>query len=279
MIVAKSDRVQISYDLAFKTPFHFGTGIRTGLIDRTIVRDGAGYLYVPGSTFKGVLRERCEQLARLYEELDEDMLNLIASPHEEGVALRGLGQKITMITRIFGSHNHSGRLYFEDSHQTLDAKREYDENIHEVDEAITEEGKLEDGKGKYLGIQTELYTQVRLDRPTRTAVRGALYTNEFGIRDLTFQGNITGWLKCTPVDMSIRNPPTYSLLLLLAGLHMVDRLGGNKSTGKGHCICNVTQVAINGEQIAREEWFSWLDHLDALSLYSTNTVYEEDEEA
>jgi len=272
-----NDRVQISYDLAFKTPFHFGTGIRTGLIDRTIVRDGGGYLYVPGSTFKGVLRERCEQLARLYEELDEDMLNLIASPHEEDVALRGLGQKITMITRIFGSHNHPGRLYFEDAHQTNDAKREYDEDTHEADETKREYDNLEDGKGKYLSIQTELYTQVRLDRPTRTAVKGALYTSEFGIRDLTFQGSITGWLECTPIDLPIQKLPTYSLLLLLAGLHMVDRLGGNKSTGKGHCTCNVTQVAINGEQVAREEWSSWLDHLYALSLYSTNTVYEEDE--
>src|SRR6266566_6481744 len=144
------DRVKIDYELTFKTPFHFGTGIRAGLIDRTIVRDGDGYLYVPGSTFKGVLRERCEQLARLFEELDEDMRDLIASPHEEDVALRGLGQKITMITRIFGSHNHPGRLYFEDAHQTNDAKREYDEDTHEADEAKSENGNLEDGKGKYL---------------------------------------------------------------------------------------------------------------------------------
>ncbi len=32
----KLDRIQISYDLKFDTPFHCGTGIREGLIDRTI---------------------------------------------------------------------------------------------------------------------------------------------------------------------------------------------------------------------------------------------------
>src|SRR5437588_6909712 len=44
-VVTKPDRIQIEYDLKFKTPFHCGTGIRVGLIDRTIIRDNGGYLY------------------------------------------------------------------------------------------------------------------------------------------------------------------------------------------------------------------------------------------
>ena len=59
----QTDRLWIDYDLTFATPFHFGTGIREGLIDRTVIRDDGGYLYVPGSTLKGVLRERCEHIA------------------------------------------------------------------------------------------------------------------------------------------------------------------------------------------------------------------------
>ena len=66
-----NDRLKIEYDLTFTTPFHCGTGIREGVIDRTVVRDDEGYLYVPGSTIKGVLRERCEQLARLYDQQEE----------------------------------------------------------------------------------------------------------------------------------------------------------------------------------------------------------------
>src|SRR5581483_4906004 len=52
----KLDRISITYDMTFETPFHCGTGLRAGLIDRTIVRDHDGYLYVPGSTIKGVVR-------------------------------------------------------------------------------------------------------------------------------------------------------------------------------------------------------------------------------
>src|SRR5947209_14530955 len=103
------DRVKIDYELTFKTPFHFGTGIRAGLIDRTVVRDGDGYLYVPGSTIKGVLRERCEQLARIYM----GKTQRLSSPHDEKAALDELGtQPPTLVTRIFGSHITSSTLYF-----------------------------------------------------------------------------------------------------------------------------------------------------------------------
>ena len=41
------DRISIEYDLTFTTAFHCGTGIRQALIDRTVMRNGGGYLYVP----------------------------------------------------------------------------------------------------------------------------------------------------------------------------------------------------------------------------------------
>lgn len=105
--MTRTDRIQLTYQLTFTTPFHFGTGLRVGLIDRTIIRDHNGYLYVPGSTIKGVLRERCEQLAHLYEELDPAMDEAIASPHDTKKALWTLSRvnQPTMITCIFGSHS------------------------------------------------------------------------------------------------------------------------------------------------------------------------------
>ncbi len=261
-MATRPDRIHIAYDLNFTTPFHCGTGIRVGLIDRTIVRDSRGYLYIPGSTFKGVLRERCEQLARLYEELDEDMRELIASPHDGAVALRGLGQTITMITRIFGSHNHPGHLFFDDARQMEEVQYQNESDAADIESS-------------YLDLQTQLYTQVRIDRPTRTAVRGALYTSEFGIRSLTFKGSISGWLTCKPISSVEQDDgPTYSLLLLLAGLHMIDRLGGNKSTGKGRCTCKITQLKAGEKEYTTEQWQSWLDHLDVLSYYSTSQEEE-----
>lgn len=259
----KPDRIQLDYELKFTAPFHCGTGLRVGLIDRTIVRDHDGYLYVPGSTIKGCLREQCEWLARLYEELDENMRERIASPHDPQRALWAMGQPVTMVTRIFGSPHHPGHLFFEDARQTDVDKWQYD----------SEERK---GKGKYKSLQTSQYTQVRIDRLTRMAVPGALYTSEFGIKDFTFTGRITGWLSCMPIE-TVEGKPTYSLLLLIAGLLMLDRLGGNKSTGKGKCSIEIKQLKIQDKECQKETWQAWLDHLEDLSYYSTDAAGQEEE--
>ncbi len=238
----RTERLQLRYKLMFTTPFHCGTGLRVGLIDRTIVRDHDGYLYVPGSTLKGVLREHCERLARLYEDLDPEMLDALASPHDEKRALVAPGHAPTMITRLFGSHSTPGRLFFDDARQTTEAKRAYDERG----------GNKDTSKGKYKAAQVDLATQARISRLSRTAAPGALYTSEFGVKDLVFEGQISGWLEC----LSIEEPgagPTYSLLLLLAGLHLLDRVGSNKSTGKGQCRCEITKLEYGGKSYAKEE--------------------------
>jgi CRISPR/Cas system CMR subunit Cmr4 (Cas7 group RAMP superfamily) len=260
--MTRIDRIQLTYQLTFTMPFHCGTGLRIGLIDRTIVRDHDGYLYVPGSTIKGVLREYCEQLAHLYEEFDEKMDDAIASPHDEKRALWALGRynRPTMITRIFGSHSSPSRLFFDDARQTDIDKGFYDSRGHE----------------KYRSLQTDLATQVRIDRPSRTSVRGALYTSEFGIKDLTFTGSIKGWLECTPIGSS-PDSPTYSLLLLLAGLHLIERIGGNKSTGKGQCRCEITTFTCGDETYEKARWVAWLDSLEELSYYSSYGVSQEEE--
>lgn len=267
--MTKTDRVQIEFELKFTTLFHCGTGIREGLVDRTVVRDSEGYLYIPGSTFKGVLRERCEQLARLYE-LVGQAAQLVHSPHDKEAALQGLGNnKPTMVTRIFGSQNVPGQLFFDDARQS-------DKDIQQYDSQEKDENGENSGLGKYKSLQVDLYTQVRLDRPTRTAVPGALFTSEFGTNDVEFKGMIQGWIECTAIDFKLpadktqhsNQTPTYSLLLLLAGLRVVDRLGGNKSSGKGQCQCEITTVKLNGEVCAKNTWFSWLEQLDTLANYN-----------
>ncbi len=171
---------------------------------------------------------------------------------------------VTPVTRIFGSPLSPGKLHFYDAEQTspefLYASRDRDE---------------EQGAKKYIGLQTSLFTQVRIDRLTGTAAYDALYTSEFGIRDLVFQGKIDGWLECTSVKMeslpdaendktTSTGTPTYSLLLLLAGLQLIERIGANKSAGKGQCVCEITQVSLNKQICTREQWQSWLKHLDVL---------------
>jgi len=250
----RTDSIVIDYTLTFATLFHCGTGIREGLVDRTVVRNNQGHLYIPGSTFKGVLRERCEQLARAY--VQGEQKQRIASPHDAQIALLNLGRKPTMITRIFGSQNVPGSLFFDD------AMQRGEDVLLEI--------------GQYQKLQVGVYTQVRIDRLTHTAVAGALYTSEFGTKDTEFKGTIQGWLSCIPVDRPSGTleliprtelAPTYSSLLLLAGLQVVERLGGNKSTGKGQCECRITRVAIQGENCPESVWKSWLGQLDVLTQY------------
>ncbi len=237
--MTRIDLIELSYELSFATPFHCGTGLRAGLIDRTVVRDREGYLYTPGSTIKGVLREHCERLARFYEELDGDMRALIASPHDGKAALLGLGSRITMIARIFGSNSHPGRLFFEDARQSEEDREQYSHDEQQAE--------------LYKEAQINLYTQVRLNRLTRTAEDGALYSSEFGVKGFTLKGTINGWLECTP----------------MAGLQMMKRIGANKSTGKGECQCTITKLAVNEHPYTTEQWQGWLESLDALADYSS----------
>ena len=256
--------LQINYHLSFSAPFHFGTGVSAGLLDRTVIRDSNDYLYVPASTFKGVVRERCEQLYRFYVPNAD---KTIASPHDRYAALADFGRLPTLITRIFGSQLYPGTLHFDNAVQSDNDLNNYN----------ARDDKTGGGIRKYTGIQTSVSTQVRIDRPTRTAVEKALYTSEFGVRELTFQGAIKGQLDCTPIDSLLSmeqsevthtGKPVYSLLLLLAGLLLVERLGGNKSTGKGQCLCTITHVSLDKQSVSAEQWQSWLQHLDVLSAYT-----------
>lgn len=263
--MAKTDHIQLKYKLTFTTPFHCGAGLSSGIIDRTVVRDVDGYLYIPGSTFKGVMRANCEQLARLYTfEDDSEMRQRIVSPHDDKQALVAMHGPVTMITRIFGSRNRPGLLSFDDA-RLLGREKQGDDDKKWMDDK--EGDKVE---------QTGLHMQVRLDRRTRTPVSDVFYTSEFGLRNLIFYGSISGWLNCTAIE-DIEDGPSYSLLLLLAGSYMLDRLGGNKSTGKGQCACEITSLSINAVELPNATWQSWLEHLDMLMFYSENAGSAEEE--
>ncbi|GCE50152.1 CRISPR/Cas system CSM-associated protein Csm3 (group 7 of RAMP superfamily) [Thermosporothrix hazakensis] len=243
----------IEYTLRFTAPFHLGTGISGSLIDRTISRNGKGDLYVPASTLKGALRECCEKLSRLY--LPDIPL---ASPHNAYAALEQFGSPPTPVGRIFGTPLYPGTLHFANA---ILADTDDMQAISEVDEIKKQVRR---------GMQRSILTQVRINRITRTAVNEALYTSEFGNRSLTFEGKIKGLLNCTPVEQ-LAQPgqptPTYSLLLLLAGLRLLDQLGANKSVGKGQCCCEINRVILEKCSYYREAWEAWLENLDVLQTY------------
>jgi CRISPR/Cas system CSM-associated protein Csm3 (group 7 of RAMP superfamily) len=226
--------------LTFEAPFHFGTGLRNGLIHRTVSRDAEGYLYVPGSSIKGALRERCEHLARLF--------NLqVHDPHDERSALIEFNPDPGIVDRIFGSRFRPGRLYFDDAHLVQEDKKYFD--------GIQEEKR-------YLDHQVQQRTQVSISRLTGAAQPGLLYTGEFGLRYLRFEGRIYGLLQ--GFEFPGTQHGTYSLLLLLAGLCSLERLGGSRSSGAGRLTCELTSLWVNGKE---QDPRAWLEELEALEWY------------
>ncbi len=222
-------KVKINYTLTFDSAFHFGTGMPNGLIDRAIARNRNGYLYVPGSTIKGVTRHRSEQIAALYGlEVNE--------PHsKESQRKEANTRNPDIITRIFGSRFLPSTIFFDDASMLEDDRAAYFDG-----------NKLKDGR--YKARQIEERTQVSLSRRTRTAKQGQLYSSEYGIKSLRFGGSVYGYLD----GLALEDQPdyNYSLLLLLAGLKSVDRLGSNKSAGAGQVTLSIdAPILVNNKPV------------------------------
>ena len=232
--------IQITYRLSFTSAFHLGTGLHVGLVHRAVARDTEGFLYVPGSTVKGALRDRCEQLARLFD-------LQTTSPHTAAWAEANPNVDIT--ARVFGTRFHPGRIYFDDLQMV-----EEDRELFEAGADVEELG------AQFRTWQTEKRTQVSLSRLTRTARPGLLYNSEYGIPGLRFEGQIIGSL--TGFALAEGGSGTYSLLLLLAGLKSLDRIGGSKSAGAGRIACTITHLLVDGQTVDPDDLLNRVEDIE-----------------
>jgi CRISPR/Cas system CSM-associated protein Csm3 (group 7 of RAMP superfamily) len=262
-----TEQIKLDYRLIFDAPFHFGTGLRRGLIHRTVAKDHGEYLIVPGTTIKGVVRERCEQLGDIFD------LHVVEPHDTQDTETRIHEARLDdpdIVTRIFGSRFLAGPLFFDDAHladfstdrdeaASPSSKMAIDRSYFDGVTFDEEEKKKVPEPGKYKLRQVETRTQVSLSRLTRTAKAGHLYTSEYGIRQLCFDGRIYGYLKGLNEGL---DHGTYALLLLLAGLLSVDRIGGMKSTGAGEVGIQVTQLQINGQSMPVKTILAQLEYLE-----------------
>lgn len=235
-------RTGIEYSVTFDSAFHMGTGLRRALVHRTVARDRNDLLYVPGSTIKGVLRERCEQIAAIF--------NLkVLEPHVAAAIAQSTAIR-TIIDDAFGSRSCPGTLYFDDLALSTEHNNFFKTNVQESD-----------GPSHLAMEQTELRTRVAMSRRTGTAKRGQLFTSENGYRGLRFSGSIAGFLR-EPFISTTGLP--HSLVLLICGLAGLDLLGSGKSAGTGQCIVKIDTVHVNNNAISKE---SVLESLAELEYY------------
>lgn len=203
--------VDLPLTVSLEGALHIGTGYDRGLVQRTVVRDAHGDLYVPGSSLKGKARNACEDLARRCSLIVCGLPRVAASLDENH------RPEQCLVCRVFGSPGGnvaSGRaLYWADAHLTEDTRKALGSQEHRT------------------VWQTTVRSQVRLDRARGIAAEGLLYTSEFSVPALEFAGRVSGWLLATPS----LGEGYYELNLLLAGLRLVAMLGGARSRGAGAC--------------------------------------------
>jgi len=220
---------------------HIGAGHSRGLIDRTVVRDGRGRIYIPGSSLKGKVREACERLAAAQG------LRVCQPPYPQGMC--GKNQVPCIVCRIFG---------------TPGGRRDESLGLHWDNAYLT---KVWTGAAKNLPL-TYPRSQVGMSRRRGVARERLLFTNEFAAENLTFQTCINGHLPLTAV---LDEPGRYyELILLLAGLRMVDALGGATSRGAGRCqIEPPPEITVKADdwEPGKIETTWILDRLELLELY------------
>lgn len=236
----RTDRILLEYSLTFESAFHCGSGLPRLLLNRAVRRDAGGELFVPGATLKGVLRERCEQLAKLFGLTPR-------LPNDEQAALAEYDTP-DMLSRIFGSRRHPGELYFDDLKLSSSSQQ-----------LIRDQSGKPDNR-----LQVHERTQVSLSRRTGAAKPNFLFSSEFGVGDLVFEGEISGFVSDLPIDSS--PDLTYAMVLLVAGLLSLDRLGGNKSAGAGRCQIEIASLKLNGHQHEPTKMIECLDQLTCAEL-------------
>lgn len=218
------EQIDLHYQLRFHSAFHFGTGLRSGLVHRGIARNSDGFLYVPGSSVKGMLRNQATHLAHLLEIKARE-------PHHNS-DVSEFSPKADITTMIFGSRVRPGTLFFDDAQVCPEDQEFFQPKRHDH---------------QFMLSQTETRIQVSLSRLTSTARRGLLFSSEYGVPDIRFNGRIYGYLPGVPLD--IDDTKTYSLILLLSALCSLDRLGRNNSAGAGCTTCVITRLRVNGTTI------------------------------
>jgi CRISPR/Cas system CSM-associated protein Csm3 (group 7 of RAMP superfamily) len=202
-------------------PLALNTGFRRGLIHRTVERDADGLAYIPASSLKGRVRRACEQIAR------PAGLRVCHAPRPNGMC--SAHEQPCLVCRVFGTPGRGSELRWSDARLSPEYRAVFGGDVtnHEA--------------------QFYTRTQVQLSRALGIAAADHLFTAEFTIENLCFESAITGRLDVTPIAGD-DTTGGYELLLLLAGLRLVNTLGSGSSRGSGHCVIRLPERITLGER-------------------------------
>ncbi len=226
--------IEFQLKICLEAPWHVGTGLSRGLVDRTTQRNACGDVYIPASTVKGRLRNACEHLARIYGS-EANRLGPCEPPRPDRMCR---GSDACIVCSVFGSAYLGERLYVEDALMSADSRGLYDP-----------------------GIQAQPRTRVKLDRRLGAAEHGHLFTSEYAERSLVFYAGMSGLMDLTPISDNANS--AYELVLLAAGAGLVKELGGDKSSGFGRCEVSIVDgIRVSGREVRVHELVEMIDELE-----------------
>lgn len=194
---------QYTYTLEFRAPLSIFTGLGiAGLVDRTVVRRGAGLPYVPGSTVKGRLRFFAERMLRSHAP-DGLWCHGLGEPHCKDV------QSACTVCRLFGNPAIPGLL-----------------RVGEATPLARWAGLFRDltiaNPNPVLRSDVEIRPGIALSRVRRTALPDHLFFDE-AVPAVSFSGRLL--LNPLAKETEVR---------FLVGVgRVVDALGARKSAGRG----------------------------------------------
>ena len=251
--------------LEVKTSLHIGAGKTTDSLgsDMPVIRDFQNNPFIPGSSFKGVIRSFCESMLRSFSPGDKTFCCDISSknwcvtntdktkfwnnknsnePNDHEAWYKYLDEKLCPICKIFGSPWQQGKVHFPDMSVKLDS---WNSSMFTIRDCTA------------------------IDRESGIAKDKSKYDFEIIPSGVQFQ-----------FSMSASNLEDWELGLLLFALESFDNdfvtLGGLKSKGAGHIKINILKInPLNPYCLSTQEK-TIIDTTEAIKNFKEKTKIELD---
>ena len=219
-------KIHICLTIRCASKWHAGSGEGSLVIDRLVRKNARNNPYIPGSTLKGVVRENCEKLSRTLNFPDP------SDPHNTDLTVRDnfhpLNKLDLPVDRLFGNKYEGGCLFFRDARPKEELPYHF----------LKEQSRI--CRFRMLGTARDQH----------------LFSSEYAV-PVDLRTEIDGYHD--DLDCFDESSPPYAYCLLIAGIMMLERIGGDKSTGSGKVEVLLDSIEYNGKSIGGESVFEYLD--------------------
>lgn len=232
--VGKESRVTIEYKIEFISPFHIGTGFGlAGVLDSRLPRDSDGFVYIPGSSFKGRLKPVFRRLLELLAASQKIDPCLMVKGCEGDLCDTG---RPCLACYVFGNSRQEGRIRFGDARLSATVRNELVRFFEEYPFPRD-------------FFDSQHRTSVMISRKYGTAEPARLFTFELGRPGLELYGSLVGRLGMEGCVKIVGRDIPLGIPLLAAAMRGVKDLGGGNSRGWGACRVSLERVWMGGENI------------------------------